>query len=65
MDSNQTKMIEPFFCPIANLFLKRKHTPQKTNMEPQKSLFEKENHLPNPIFGFHVNFPGCVPSNLP
>ena len=26
------------------------------NMEPENHLFEKENHLPNLQFGFHVTF---------
>ena len=33
-----------------------KDTPWKINMEPENHLFEKENHLPNLHFGFHVNF---------
>ena len=29
-------------------------------MEPKNQPIERENHLPNLHFGFHVNFPGCI-----
>ncbi len=40
------------------------HTPLKINMEPKNHPIEKENHLPNLHFGFHVNFPGCRCVNI-
>ena len=36
-----------------------RNTPLKNNMEPKNQPIERENHLPNLHFGFHVNFPGC------
>ena len=34
-------------------------------MEPKNQPIERENHLPNLHFGFHVNFPGCNPNWFP
>ena len=34
---------------------------KKLNMEPENGPLEKEKHRPKPpIFGFHVNFWGCI-----
>ena len=35
-------------------------TPLKTNMEPENHHLEKEYHLPNLHFWFHVNFQGSI-----
>ena len=40
-------------------------TPLKINMEPKNHPIEKECHLSNLHFGFHVNFQGCRWFTLP
>ena len=38
------------------------YTPENERLEPKNQPIEKENHLPNLHFGFHVNLPGCTES---
>ena len=40
-------------------------TPLKINMEPKNHPIGKENHLPNLLFWFHVNFPGRTVNGKP